>query len=114
MNLTSHLHQEIIVNLSKFTWVDQIILFGSRSRGDAEERSDIDLSIAAPSATPAQWQELTDAIEGLGTLLHMDLIRFEEASPELMSNIKKEGTVLYERSKDSTESAQFRKCFGTT
>jgi uncharacterized protein len=105
MILNRHLHQEIVVNLSKFTWVDQIILFGSRSRGDAEERSDIDLTIAAPSATAAQWQELTDAVEELGTLLHIDLIRYEEAPPELLSNIRKEGTVLYERSKDSTESA---------
>ncbi|MCK6629918.1 MAG: nucleotidyltransferase domain-containing protein [Anaerolineae bacterium] len=32
----------------------QVILFGSRARGDAEVRSDIDLAIVAPAASGRQ------------------------------------------------------------
>jgi predicted nucleotidyltransferase len=35
--------------------VERIILFGSRARGDHHERSDIDLGIACPGASPEEW-----------------------------------------------------------
>jgi predicted nucleotidyltransferase len=34
--------------------VERIILFGSRARGDYDERSDIDLGIACPGASPGE------------------------------------------------------------
>ena len=45
-----------IANLvAGFPTVDQVILFGSRARGDAKPRSDIDLAVACPKASAKDW-----------------------------------------------------------
>lgn len=78
--------------------LQRIVLFGSRARGDAEDRSDIDLAIEAPRLTREEWFQLMDCVEAAETLLPIQVIRFEEASPHLQDEINREGVVLYERS----------------
>ena len=43
---------EILIarRLSAFPEVERIILFGSRARGEASERADIDLAVECPAA----------------------------------------------------------------
>lgn len=79
---------------------EAIILFGSRARGDAGERSDIDLAVKAPGVSDAEWLKLVGRVEEQPwTLLHVDLVRWEESSPELRQAIAREGIVLYESRK---------------
>lgn len=78
--------------------VEQVILFGSRARGDAAPRADIDLAIAAPAATPARWHAILDLVEAAPTLLQIDLIRLEAASPGFRDEILRTGRLLYARS----------------
>ncbi len=81
--------------------VQRAIVFGSRARGDAEPRSDVDLIILAPEATPEQWVDLWYKLkEDSETLLAIDVFRWEEASEELKQRVLADGEVLYERSKD--------------
>ena len=86
--------------------VTKVIVFGSRARGDAEERSDIDLAIVAPAATPRQWLDIVFALEEMDTLLSIDVVRWAEASPALKARIAAEGKVLYERRKSATKPHQ--------
>lgn len=81
-----------------YPWVKRVLVFGSRARGDAEERSDIDLAVEAPGASEHQWLELYFAIEELDTLLKIDLVRLEHASDELRREILSHGVTVYERS----------------
>lgn len=37
--------------LTELSFIEKFILFGSRARGDNQERADIDLSIVCPAAT---------------------------------------------------------------
>jgi predicted nucleotidyltransferase len=97
MNLDQDLKMEIIQKLSGLSEVKQVILFGSRARGDARERSDIDLAVAAPELKLKQWFKIFQTVEGLNTLLPVDLIWLEEASEDLRAKILTEGEVLYER-----------------
>lgn len=85
-------------------WVEQAILFGSRARGDADARSDIDLAILAPRATQRQWLDLVFSIDELDTLLHIDVVRLEEAPKELKEAIFSEGMVLFEQSQSQSKS----------
>lgn len=81
-----------------------MILFGSRARGDFDDRSDIDLAIEAPSMEQKNWLALTFELEeNLDTLLSIDLVRLDQASQELEERINKERGRLYERYKSTTK-----------
>jgi predicted nucleotidyltransferase len=50
-------------SLSSLPYVEKILLYGSRARGDNQERADIDLAIVCPNATRKNWLELMEIIE---------------------------------------------------
>ncbi|NBC32464.1 MAG: hypothetical protein GVY13_07285 [Alphaproteobacteria bacterium] len=84
--------------LTRFPAVERVILFGSRARGDAGPRADIDLAVACPQAGEAEWLRIAEAVEEEAeTLLLIDLVRLEEASADLRDRIRSEGRVLYEQ-----------------
>lgn len=59
--------------------VEAIYLTGSRARGDHNERSDIDLTISCPLATPQQWEQIIEiARNNTETLLRVDPIWLEK------------------------------------
>ncbi|HEX4159326.1 MAG TPA: nucleotidyltransferase domain-containing protein [Rhizomicrobium sp.] len=82
--------------LMPFPEIEKIVLFGSRARGDAMPRSDIDLAVACPRADAKVWSDIVEAAEEAPTLLRIDLVRMETAPPELLAEIAREGRVLYE------------------
>jgi uncharacterized protein len=98
MNDQPPILEEIVASLSARSEVRRVILFGSRARGDAGEKSDIDLAVAAPRATKRQWLEIIRLAEESETLLTLQLVRMEEISEELKNRIEREGKVLYDRS----------------
>lgn len=83
--------------LRGFPEVRRIILFGSRARGDAGFRADIDLAVECPGADARRWSEIEQAAEQAPTLLNVDLVRLDRAPPDLVQAIRNEGQVLYER-----------------
>jgi predicted nucleotidyltransferase len=87
----------VLAELLPFAEVERVWLFGSRARGDARPRSDIDLAIAAPAADARRWQAILDAIEDAPTLLRVDVTRMEEAPEELRAEILRSGRVIHER-----------------
>ena len=83
--------------LHRFAQIERIYLFGSRARGDAQPRSDIDLAISCPMADARVWASICEAVDDADTLLRIDVVRLEEASPELAGRIIEEGRLIYER-----------------
>lgn len=90
------LQAQLIQVLSAWPQIEKAILFGSRARGDAGARSDIDLCVVAPAATPRQWLDLVFQLQEARTLLSIDIVRWEEATPALKEKITTEGIILYE------------------
>lgn len=88
---------EITNHLATLPFVERVILFGSRARGDHDERSDIDLAVSCPNITASQWLEIWDYIDDAPTLYSIDIVQFEKVNIKLQENIRKEGLVLYER-----------------
>ncbi len=88
---------KFIENLKSLSFIDEIWLFGSRARGDHQERSDIDLAILCPLATESDWLNVMEIIEDADTLLKIDCLRCDPSliSPSLYQNILKERRVLY-------------------
>ena len=93
---------ERVARIAQVQEVERIILFGSRARGDAQSRSDIDLAISAPTMTRRRWLEIVDLMEEAESLLSIDLVRLDEAGEGLQAQIRKEGKVLYERSESDS------------
>jgi predicted nucleotidyltransferase len=89
-----------IDKLKALPFIEKIWLFGSRARGDNQERADIDLAIVCGAATESNWLQVMEIIENSDTLLHIDCVRFEKSliSDDLYKNILKDKKVVYERS----------------
>lgn len=83
-----------IVQLAKENCIEKVILFGSRSRGDFKERSDIDLAFHGGNST----NFILDVDELTSTLLEYDIVDLDKpVRKELLESIKNEGVVLYEK-----------------
>lgn len=85
-----------IVEISKKYQVKKVVLFGSRARGTNMPKSDIDLAIYGC----ADFGGLSDSLnEDLWSLLKLDIINMDDkyVSSELVSEIEKDGVVLYEK-----------------
>lgn len=95
-SITSH---HFFKQLSKLAFIDAIWLYGSRARGEQNERSDIDLAIICPKANEADWRQVRDIIEAADTLLEIDYVRFDELAEDdpLRENILDDKQVLYSR-----------------
>lgn len=92
-------HYGFVERIAALPFVESIILYGSRARGDARARSDIDLAISAPRAEAQDWQRLIDLIDDADTLLGIDCVRLDAlpADDRLRRNIETEGVTLYRK-----------------
>lgn len=64
--------------VKQLPFVKEVWVFGSRARGDNEERSDIDIAVVCDSsATNKDWEKIINIIEDRDTLLHVDVVRFD-------------------------------------
>ncbi len=90
--------ERIVACLRSIPEVERIYLFGSRARGDAAPRADLDIAVTCPTASREQWLRIWDQVERADTLLFVDLVRLEAASADLRARILSEGKIIYERS----------------
>lgn len=82
----------IIVEAKKYG-IKELRLFGSRARGDYDEKSDIDL--AAYSGNVDEFK--MDIAEEVPTLLMFDVVDMARStSKELQEIVDREGIVIYE------------------
>ena len=79
--------------------IHRAILFGSRARGDHQERSDFDLAIEAPGISDEAWARFAlELRDKAPTLCGIDVVRLNsKTSKDLSSKIKNEGVKLYVR-----------------
>lgn len=74
---------------------ERLVLFGSRARGTNFPKSDLDIAVAGcPS-----FSRFADRVENeLWTLLDVDIVDMDEGtSPDLLTEIARDGKVLYEK-----------------
>lgn len=82
-----------IRRLGNIYHAEKIVLFGSRARGDARQRSDID--IAVYGMTEKSQSLFINEIDNLNTLLEFDIVFVtKHTPPALLSNIQKDGITI--------------------
>lgn len=79
--------------------VKKVILYGSRSTGDFEKGSDVDLAVIGEDVTFRDIAHLHHALENEGpTLLWFDVLHYDTLkNEELKKNIIDMGTVIYKK-----------------
>ncbi len=87
---------ELTEQIRRLPCVERMILFGSRARGDARRRSDIDLAVACPQASREEWVRIRDLADEAPTLLEIDLVRLDQGPGRMRDTIEFEGVILYE------------------
>lgn len=74
--------------------IRRIILFGSRSKGNNTQRSDIDIAVSGGDVDSFYW----DIKEKAHTLLTFDIVDMDKGiSEELKKEIEKYGVTIYEK-----------------
>ncbi len=87
-----------IKNIAAKYKVEQIVLYGSRSRGDNTDTSDYDIAIIAPSAIEKDKTMLYHDINEIETLKKIDIVFInKETDSDLLENINKDGVIIYEQ-----------------
>lgn len=83
-----------IRDLAQKYGINQVILFGSRARGDYKRVSDIDLAVSGGDFV----RFALDVDEETSTLLMYDFVNLDgTVQEELRDSIQREGKVLYEK-----------------
>lgn len=73
-----------------------IVLFGSRAKGNNTERSDIDIAVYGGDFDGFYW----DIKEKVNSLLMFDIIQANSAiSDDLKHEIEKDGVIIYEKTR---------------
>lgn len=91
--------KDAICGLAKKHGLEEVILFGSRARGDNHERSDIDLAVRGAQAAAFAL----DVDEEVPTLLMFDVVDLSRpVQEELLEAIRRDGICIY-RSQEGKE-----------
>lgn len=82
-----------LCDLAKDCRIKQVVLFGSRARGDYNRTSDIDLAVSGGDVVKFSLE----VEEVISTLLSFDVVNLNgTVQEELLKSIGKEGKILYE------------------
>lgn len=95
MNLDMSIINDMIKVCEKHVYIDKVVLFGSRARGDNSLKIDIDLAIYSD-------QPITEFIEDVEintkTLLEYDFSDMNKMKDEFfIEQVNKDGIVIYEK-----------------
>lgn len=90
--------QSVLALLVERARPQQVLLFGSRARGDHRENSDFDVAIVGRQCSVDEWNRLMADIEDLPLTLHtVEIVEIERLGEEYRKSIRREGKPLYEQ-----------------
>ena len=93
---------KIIQVFTQFSQVEEVILYGSRAKGNYKKGSDIDLVIKGNNITISCLAKIRNAIDDLLIPYTVDLCIFDTIdNPSLIDHINRVGIVLYKNSSNS-------------
>jgi predicted nucleotidyltransferase len=83
---------------AKYPAVEQVILYGSRAKGNFKDGSDIDLTIIDSDMTFSELLQLENMLDALLLPYKIDLsLKRQISNAELVEHIERAGKLFYER-----------------
>ena len=96
LGVKENLLNRIIDIVSKYEYVEKVLIFGSRARGDYKSSSDIDIAICGSMIDKKEFNIIEDEIRGINTVIDFDIVYFEDLSKvSLKNNIIRDGVEIY-------------------
>jgi len=87
--------QNFVQYVVKKVHPEQVILFGSRARGDHRENSDFDMAVKG-SVDAGAWTQLQVELDERAVSLYpVDLVLYKDLGEDYKKNIQAEGKVIY-------------------
>ncbi|MBM3381750.1 MAG: nucleotidyltransferase domain-containing protein [Betaproteobacteria bacterium] len=91
--------KEIVFQARASIALEELIVFGSRARGDERPLSDWDLCFKFPTGKRTEWLRFSlDLPEKANTLLDIDAVDWNEAPEALKAAILREGLTIWKKS----------------
>ncbi len=88
--------QKIVKLLSEELSPDELILFGSRAKGNFKKGSDIDIAVkGGRELTHREERKLKERIEELSGLYSVDIVFWGKLDMDFKENLKNTGKILY-------------------
>lgn len=90
------IHKQVlqeITELAEYHKLSKMVLFGSRARGDYQEKSDIDLAVSGGDI----YGFSLDVEEKTEILPQYDVVDMNSIQDVLLESIKRDGVILYEK-----------------
>lgn len=82
----------------KYSQLEQVVLYGSRAKGNYKEASDIDLTIKGENCTAAILSSIKSEIDDLNTPYLFDISIYDTITSEsLVEHIDRVGVVFFEK-----------------
>jgi predicted nucleotidyltransferase len=83
---------------AKYPAIEQVILYGSRAKGNFKDGSDIDLTIIDSDMTFSELLQLENMLDDLLLPYKIDLsLKRQISNAELVDHIERAGKLFYER-----------------
>lgn len=79
---------------SKYSFIDKVVIFGSRARGTCKEKSDIDICIYSLEMSDEEFRDIRYEIAELPILYHIDIVHFQKIDDRLRENILRDGKLF--------------------
>jgi len=88
---------QFLEDITRYKFVEALILFGSRALGDHEDRSDVDVAVCGRSITRLQWARIRDDAYSAQSLYWISLVHFDRNPLALRERITNTGIPIYVR-----------------
>ncbi len=93
--LPSDVVKELQDFFAHYSFIDKVVIFGSRARGDCGEKSDIDICVYSLEMSDEEFRDLRYEINELPILYKIDIVHFEKINDKLRENILRDGKLFF-------------------
>jgi len=94
-NIPTDVDKELKDFFAQYSFIDKVVIFGSRARLECKEKSDIDICVYSLKMSDEEFRDLRYEIDELPIFYHIDIVHFEKIDDKLKENILRDGKLFY-------------------